>query len=76
VSTFGDAVKAIREVLLMQTRMDQFDERVSRMNSDLEGLAHGYRELRDRVSRLEGIIEGVGMASAASRPSRPRLPKK
>jgi archaellum component FlaC len=76
VSVFGDAMKAIREVLLMQARMDQFDERVTRMSGDLDGLADLCADLRDRVSRLEGIIEGVGMASAAARPSRPRLPKK
>ena len=76
MSVFGDAMKAIREVLLMQTRMDQFDERVTRMNGDIEGLAAVCADLRDRVSRLEGIIEGVGMANAASRSIRPRLPKK
>jgi archaellum component FlaC len=69
-------MKAIREVLLMQTRMDQFDERVTRMNGDLEGVVDVCSDLRDRVSRLEGIIEGVGMTNAASRSIRPRLPKK
>jgi hypothetical protein len=75
MSAFGDAVKAIREVLLMQSRMDQLDQRLLQMSDDLDGLADLSGSLRDRVSRLEGIIEGVGMAGAASRARPPRLPK-
>jgi hypothetical protein len=63
VSVFGDAVGAIRQVLLMQTRMDQLDGRITAMGADVEGLTEVLADVRDRVSRLEGIIEGVAMAA-------------
>ena len=70
---FGDVVRAVREVLLMQSRIDQLDGRLNRMSDDLEGLAELVGTLRDRVSRLEGIITGVEMARGAGPP---RLPGK
>lgn len=67
MSVFGDAVAAIREVILMQSRIDQLDQRMVTMASDMEGLADALVNVRDRVSRLEGIIEGAAMASRQRR---------
>ncbi len=67
MSIFGDAVSAIRQVILMQTRIDQLDQRMKGMAADMEGLTDALANVRDRVSRLEGIIEGVSMASRQRR---------
>lgn len=67
MSVFGDAVGAIRQVILMQSRMDQLDQRMSRMASDVEGLTDALADFRDRVSRLEGVIEGAAMAARQRR---------
>lgn len=63
MSVFGDAVGAIRQVILMQSRMDQLDMRITAIGGDVEGLTDALANVRDRVSRLEGMIEGAAMAA-------------
>ncbi|PZO72133.1 MAG: hypothetical protein DI640_13495 [Sphingomonas taxi] len=63
MSTFGDIFGAMRQVILTQARLDQLDVRMTRMAGDIDGLADGISLLRDRISRLEGIIEGAAMAA-------------
>ena len=62
MSTFGDVFGAMRQVILTQSRLDQLDTRMTRMAGDIDGLADGIASLRDRISRLEGMIEGAAMA--------------
>lgn len=64
MSTFGDIFGAMRQVILTQARLDQLDVRMTRMAGDIDGLADGISSLRDRISRLEGIIEGAAMAAS------------
>jgi hypothetical protein len=72
----GDAFKALRQIVLLHANVERLDANVASMNSDIAGLAEGVAPVRDRVSRLEGIIEGVGRAGRAGRTSGPRLPRK
>ena len=67
MSVFGDAVGAIKQVILMQSRIDQLDGRIAGMVSDVDGLTDALAAVRDRVSRLEGVIEGAAMASRQRR---------
>ena len=67
MSLFGDAVSAIKQVSLMQSRIDQLDKRIDGMAADVDGLVLSLSDLRDRVSRLEGVIEGAAMASRQRR---------
>ena len=67
MSVFGDAVSAIKQVVLMQARIDQLGGRIAGMASDVNGLTDALSAVRDRVSRLEGVIEGVAMASQQRR---------
>jgi archaellum component FlaC len=67
VSTIGDALAAIRQVILMQQRMDQLDGRITQLVADVDGLTDALSNMRDRVSRLEGIIEGAAMAARQRR---------
>jgi archaellum component FlaC len=67
VSVFGDAVGAIRQVILMQSRIDQLDQRLGGLVADIDGLTDVLADVRDRVSRLEGVIEGAAMAARQRR---------
>ena len=67
MSAIGDALAAIRQVILMQQRMDQLDGRITQLVADVGGLTDALSNMRDRVSRLEGIIEGAAMAARQRR---------
>lgn len=58
----GDTVKAIRSVLLLQEDVRQLKEMAVGQGGRLAALAEAHADLRDRVSRLEGMIEGAAMA--------------
>jgi hypothetical protein len=62
VSLYGDAIRALRQVILL-------DERVRNTAVDLARMSREIADLRDRVSRLEGIMA----ASMALLPDRRRL---
>ena len=65
MSLYGDAIKALRQVILL-------DERVRNTAVDLARMSQEIADLRDRVSRLEGIV-AAGMAlSREANPSRDR----
>ena len=72
MSAFGDAMTAIKEVVLLKSRVEILDQRIGSVSDDLDGLADMVASVRDRVSRLEGVIEGAAMASG----NRPQLPRK
>jgi hypothetical protein len=54
VSLYGDAIRALRQVILL-------DERVRNTAVDLARISQEVGDLRDRVSRLEGMA-AAGMA--------------
>jgi len=65
VSLYGDAIKALRQVILL-------DERVRNTSVDLARMSQELADLRDRVSRLEGML-AAGMArSLEAKPARER----
>jgi hypothetical protein len=65
VSLYGDAIRALRQVILL-------DERVRNTAVDLTRMSQEVADLRDRVSRLEGMV-AAGMAiSREANPSRDR----
>ncbi len=65
MSLYGDAIKALRQVILL-------DERVRNAAVDLARMSQEVADLRDRVSRLEGMA-AVGVAlSREANPSRDR----
>ena len=65
MSLYGDAIKALRQVILL-------DERVRNTAVDLARVSQEVADLRDRVSRLEGIV-AAGMAlSREANPLRDR----
>jgi hypothetical protein len=70
VSLYGDAIRALRQVILL-------DERVRNTAVDLARMSQEIADLRDRVSRLEGMLAaGVALSreGGAARDRR-RLPQ-
>jgi hypothetical protein len=49
VSLHGDAINALRQVILL-------DERVRNTSADVVRISRELADLRDRVSRLEGML--------------------
>ena len=43
----------------------------ARLNSRIDRLEQGYAELRERMARLEGLLEGLREAIAGRRPPSP-----
>jgi hypothetical protein len=60
VSLLGDAIQALRQVVLL-------DERVRALSADVERMSKEVTDLRDRVSRIEGML-AVGLARSLSPP--------
>lgn len=71
MSAVSDMLKGLRQVLLIETNVARLERSVERLSGDVDGLAEGLGAVRDRVSRLEGFVEGAAAASRA----RPRLPR-
>jgi hypothetical protein len=69
VSLYGDAIRALRQVILL-------DERVRNSAVDLARISQEVADLRDRVSRLEGMLAaGMALSRVATRPrDQRRLP--
>jgi hypothetical protein len=69
VSLYGDAIRALRQVILL-------DERVHNTAVDLARMSQEIADLRDRVSRLEGMLAaGMALSRDANPPrDRRRLP--
>ena len=63
MSLYGDAIRALRQVILL-------DERVRNTAVDLARISQELADLRDRVSRLEGML-AAGMA-LSHEPNPPR----
>ena len=59
MSLYGDAIRALRQVILL-------DERVRNTSADLVRICQELANLRDRVSRLEGML-----AASLARPLQP-----
>jgi archaellum component FlaC len=57
VSSLGDALEAIRNVVLMQERLEVLNRKVDRMADDMKGLGDYAGALDKRVIRIETMIE-------------------
>jgi phage shock protein A len=71
VSAFGDAMKAVREVLLLQSRVDALQRSLAGQADDLKGLSQNVIDVDRRVAQIEGYIRGrADQASAQSQTPR------
>ena len=62
MSLYGDAIRALRQVILL-------DERVRNSAVDLAWISQEVADLRDRASRLEGmLVAGMALSREANPP--------
>jgi hypothetical protein len=73
VSAFGDAFAALKNVILMQDKLERMQTQIDATANDLRGLKDYAVEIDKRVARIEGVMEGVARASGKA-PR--RLPRK
>jgi hypothetical protein len=67
MSLYGDAIRALRQVILL-------DERVRNTSLDVARISQELADLRDRVSRLEGMMAaGMALQREANSPHDRRL---
>lgn len=64
MSSLGDALEAIRNVVLMQERLEVMDRKVDRLATDVKGLSDYAAAIDKRVVRIETMIE-MGARSTA-----------
>ena len=57
MSTLGDALKALKQVILLQDRVERIEDRMGRMADDIDGLADVAHDLDKRLYALERIID-------------------
>jgi hypothetical protein len=67
VTFIGDTIKGIRNVLLLQEDIRRLKDSAAGQGERLAALAEAHANLRDRVARLEGMIEGAAMAGRQRR---------
>jgi hypothetical protein len=65
VSLYGDAIRALRQVILL-------DERVRNTAVDLTRMSQELADLRDRVSRIEGMLAASMARPREASPARDR----
>jgi archaellum component FlaC len=68
LSAFGDAFAALKNVLLMQERLDSMRSDIGRISGDLRTLTEKVGSINDRVIRIETMIEMTERQA-----SRPRI---
>ena len=70
MSLHGDAIRALRQVILL-------DERVRNSAVDLARISQEVADLRNRLSRLKGMLAaGMALSREATRPrDQRRLPR-
>lgn len=71
MSAFSDAMAAVRNVILMQAKLERLESEVENLSDDLRGVKDYAVTLDRRIARIEGTIDGFGMAAGEQR----RLPR-
>ena len=67
MSATQTALGAIKTVLTLKEQLDALGRDMAALNARLTRLAEAHGALRDRVSRLEGVLEGAAMAARQRR---------
>ena len=57
----------LRQGLRLDARIEQTNERIERTNERIERVEQGQADLRERMAKLEGLLEGLREAIAGRR---------
>jgi uncharacterized protein YukE len=67
VSTIGDALKGIRELLLIQADVRALEKAVDAQADAIKQIARDLIEVDKRVSHIEGMVRGAEMVARQRR---------
>jgi tetrahydromethanopterin S-methyltransferase subunit B len=67
MSLMGDVISGLREVMVIQKSVDQLDKSVDSVMQSLNDLTSQVSAVRDRLSKMEGWIEGASFAATKSK---------
>jgi hypothetical protein len=67
MSATDSAWNVLKSLVLYQETIKAMRDDMAALSRDVAALSAAHVDLRDRVSRLEGIIEGAAMASRQRR---------
>jgi len=70
LSSLGDALEALRSVILMQANIERVDEQVAKLADDMRGLRDYAVGIDKRLVRLETMVE---LTTGRRPPGRPLL---
>ncbi len=62
MSTVSDALTALKNVVLMQERLDVVRRELGELHDTVNAMNNRVLDVDRRVARLEGMIEGAAMA--------------
>ena len=71
MSTLSNAFAALKNVILMQDRIDRIQQGLDATAADFLGLRDYAFEIDKRVARIEGVMEGYQRASGSARKKLP-----
>ena len=74
MSASEKAFGLIKTVFTIQERFDSLQDSLAELAERVARLAESHANLRDRVSKIEGYLQGRSDQAAAT-PRAPRLPK-
>jgi hypothetical protein len=74
MSAAEKAFGMFKAVMLFQERFDSLEKNIGQLSDRLSRLADSHAALRDRVSVIEGYLQGRA-DRAAAQPKQARLPK-
>ncbi len=56
MSIFGDAVSALRSVVLMQANIERMDRQIERLDQTQDGFREALFRLSERLTRVESVL--------------------
>lgn len=68
MSALGDAMKAIKNVLLMQSELERLQKEIAQVAGDMRGLRDYTVSIDLRVVRLEALDEARGTMRTVQQP--------
>ena len=71
MSALGEALKGIKELLLLQSQVQNLERAIENRSEAMKLLGRDLIDVDRPVARIEGVMEGASRASPA--PRRPRL---
>ena len=63
MSTVGDILKSIREVLLLQSQVERLEEQIDEQNDELKRVSRDIVGIDKRLVRIETMIEMTARGS-------------